>query len=705
MMKKFLTFFLSAFLLIGCLGFAACGTEKGEAYTVTLSNEAGVVLYENRARAGELVSVEAVKEGYTVRALYVNGEYVEGDSFVMPSRNVAAVAVLANTSETAHTVSVSETGEFGRTVADYTSAEAGEMVTLTTYVAYGCSLEKYLVNGEAIEGNTFAMPNEDVVVTALYNSLPETDVMFTVSQSFQNATSRWYAGYTENGFSVDVVVDDNILFTSTKYLSSFTYADNVEFIFGPKTSETGWDGRFKVIVDAEGRSEIRRYMGGWVLSAVKINVTVSLCTLEKNGFNGYKVNVFVPYSELGLDYETALGNFSIAPAMRNTLNGLKTAWASYAGMHCNWNDSKTHLVVGADGTLSPGDFRVEALFAGGGLFSPARWSNFYSDVGALGDVYSIAGEGRDTAYWREHLDSISSVSPETVYFPAELGGRTPIAAFSDFVSFAQAFGTAMPNVRLVVVSGVPSLSDADPAAAKAFAGMLEDYASHEGWGFIDLCGAVYEGKLNRVLYASATALSEDGYALLGKLIREEEGVYAAVGGSTWGDSGAYVASGNWRESGNTLALRSDGIRKIYYRTPLSGDFTLSLELNAATVYNGDAYPKFGFTVQNGDRAHAFYISGENGLTAMRAGYVPYTLGTFVWEKSAETAVPGLAYSGSSYATLRFVRSGGIVSFYVNDTCVYSGDLGYGKGEAVVGLFSFNTELNIRNWQSTAGGVE
>ena len=700
-MKKFFALLLSSLLLCACLGLAACEKPCGTAFTVTVENQEGTVLCERTACPGELVTVEAAREGYTLRALYIDGKRTAGEGFVMPARDVSVVAVLDNMSETAHTVSVSESGECGRTVADYTAAEAGERVTLTTYVAYGCSLRGYLVNGEELDGNTFTMPDADVVVTVLYNELPETDVALTVSQSYQNATSRWYAGYSETGFTVDAVVEDNILFTDTEYLNSFAYADNIEFIVGKRTTATGWDGRFKIIVDAAGNSEIRRYENGWVLASVSMNVTLRRCTLENSGFNGYRATVFLPYSIFGLSYETALGNLAIAPAMRNTLNGLKTAWGSFTGMHCNWIDSKTHLIVLPDGTFSMGDFSVKALFAGGGLFSLARWGNFYTDVGALGDVWSVAESGRDTAYWLENFATLKESAPQTVFFTAELGDRSPLAAFSEFMSFAEEFARQLPAARLIAVSPVPVLSSADPGAAAAFAAMLEDYVSeHKEIGFVDLCSAVCPKEPNRNLYASATSLSEDGYALLGKLIREEENVYESVGGTAWGDSGAYVASGNWRESGSTLTLDSDGTRKIYYRTPLSGDFTFTVQLLARTIYNGDAFPKFGFTVQNGNVAHAFYISGEDGLTATRGGFVPYMMGIFDWNNSAETAVPGLAYTGTQFATLRLEREGNMLAFYINDTCVYAGDLGYGRSEMVVGLFSFNTALTLRNWQCT-----
>lgn len=701
-MKRALVFPLALALTFGLFAFSACGLpERG--HLITVQNENGVVLSEKRAKAGELVTLSPEEAGYTLRAVYINGEKIAGGSFLMPDGDVTALVVLESTSDRAHEVAISETGELGRTVADRARAEAGETVTLTTFVGYGNHVKGYLVNGEPIEGNSFAMPDGDAVVSAVYEQiLRPSEVVFTVEQSYERATSHWYAGYTDGGLTVEIAVEDNILFTDKEYVGSVAYGDNVEFILGKRTGATGLDStRYKVLVGASGEYLFEHYQNGW-RAAGELSVSVTHCTLEEHGFHGYLVNVYVPYLALGTDAAEGFGAISVAPAMRNTLNGLKSAWSSFSGLRCNWNDMKTHLLVTADGSFAQSEVKGGTLFVGDGLLSLSGWGNFYGDLDGIGSVYSVAQSGRDAAFWADHISLIAEYAPESVYFSASVAGRSVMAAFSDFRRFAEAFFAELPETSLTVISPLPTLFE-EPQKAAAYGESLKDYLLDSA-RYIDLCGAVLEGGTpNRNLYASESALSEDGYALLGKLIRTEAGVYGGDKGQTWGDSGNYVSSGAWTENGDLLTLRSGGTRKIYYRTPLTGDFELRIEVSALEIYNQDGYPKFGFTVQDGALCHAFYISAENGLTAQRAGVVSYAFGQYDWANSLETNVKDLRYTNGNYATLRLVRAGKTLSFFVNDTQVYAGTPEY-RGSLVVGLFAFNTALNFRNCTVIGGNA-
>lgn len=698
-MKKTLCFVLFVAL---CLSLTACGLP-GSGYLITMQSETGDVLGSERADAGELVTLRSARRGYTVGAVYVNGRRIEGDSFVMPQSDVTALVVLESEAEDAHTVTVSESGEFGRTVADLSRAREGDTVTLTTYASYANRVQEYLVNGQTIGGNSFTMPDEDVVVTVRYEQMFRPgELVLSATQSYEKATSHWYAGYSENGLTVEAVVQDNILFTDTRFLGTIAYGDNIEFIIGPRTSATGLDGtRYKVLVGADGSFLFDRYQGGSWVSAGNSGITVSTrpCEQSSHGFNGYWVNVFLPYSLFG--NAGMAGTLTIAPAMRNTLNALKTVWAAYTGMRCSFGDAKTHILVDTDGTFRASDVKGGNLFVGDGLLSQSFWGNFFDNLDGMGSVYSIASSGADAAYWSENIPLISDRAPEHIYFSSGVSENSVLSTFSDIREFTQRLQAAMPDTALTFITPIPSLAG-DPAKAEALSGMMREWLASENIPCIDLCAAVCQsGVPNRNLYASSVTLSEEGYALLGKLIRLDRGVYPDRGNAEWGDCGCFVATGDWTESAGVLRLRSDITRKVYYRTPLEGDFEFSLTLSAGTVYNGDAYPKFGFTLQDETRAYCFYLNGENGLTGTRAGIVPYTLGQFDWANSSETDVPGLTYTGSNGALLRLKREGGTIAFYVNDTQVFAGTLGYSK-QVTVGLFSFNTALDIRNWTIEGG---
>lgn len=698
-MKRFLCVVLSFALCFGICSLAACG-QSTRGHLITMQNEAGTVLGRDRAEKGELVTLRSAKAGYHPVAVYLNGRKLAGDTFVMPDEDVTALVVLGSNAENAHTVTVSETGELGRTIADFSAAETGETVTLTTYVSYGNSVLEYLVDGKAIDGNSFTMPDRDVVVSVRYTQLLRSGgLTLSATQSYETATSHWYAGYTENGLTVEAVVEDNIIFTDTEYLDSIAYGDNVEFIVGPHATATGLDAsRYKVLVSANGSYFFEHYQGGWVAANGKIDVLVRPCELSAHGFNGYWVNVFLPFTSLGVRAEEEL---CIAPAMRNTLNALKTVWTSYSGMRCNWDDAKTHLLVETDGTFLASDVKGGSLFVGDGLLSRSAWGNFYENVNGIGSVYSIAAGGADAAYWTENIGLITERVPEKIYFSSGAGEGSVLAAFSSVRTFLEKIGIALPETEITVISPIPSLSD-DPAKAAALSGMLKDLLTEMDIPYIDFCSELLkDGTPKRGLYASPLSLSEEGYALLGKLILLHEGAYGGARGIDWGDCDCYVSAGAWTESGETLRLRSGGTRRIYYKTPLSGDFDFRLELGALTVYNGDAYPKFGFSLQDGFVSYSFYINGENGLTGKRAGIVPYVLGLYDWANSSETNVPDLVYAGGRQAVLRLKREGETIAFYVNDTQVFAGTLGYGK-EVTLGLFSFNTALDVQNWTVEGG---
>ena len=104
------------------------------------------------------VDLEAVPDdmGFSHWNVTAGDVTVEGNTFTMPAANVAVEAVYAQLYD------VSVTGG----TADMQSAIAGTTITLTPTAPTGMQLTQWIVNGEAIEGNTFEMPEEDVTIEA-----------------------------------------------------------------------------------------------------------------------------------------------------------------------------------------------------------------------------------------------------------------------------------------------------------------------------------------------------------------------------------------------------------------------------------------------------------------------------------------------------------------------------------------------------------
>ena len=143
--------------------FGEAGSVQPESeYSVTVN---GGFANMTKAKAGETVTLthdpDRIPEGMVFGGWTMNGETVEGDSFVMPAKDVTVTAVY----RFSYTISV----EGG--IADKTNAVAGETVTLTvdeSAIPAGMVFGGWMVNGETVKDNSFVMPAEDVTVTAVY---------------------------------------------------------------------------------------------------------------------------------------------------------------------------------------------------------------------------------------------------------------------------------------------------------------------------------------------------------------------------------------------------------------------------------------------------------------------------------------------------------------------------------------------------------
>ena len=119
------------------------------------------------ATAGTTVKLTATPaEGYTLDYFTLDGARINGDTFIMPARNVEVSAVF-----TANAYSITVVQPTGGTVsASATSAAAGTTVKLTATPAEGYTLDYFTLDGERINGNTFSMPARNVEVSAVFTA-------------------------------------------------------------------------------------------------------------------------------------------------------------------------------------------------------------------------------------------------------------------------------------------------------------------------------------------------------------------------------------------------------------------------------------------------------------------------------------------------------------------------------------------------------
>ena len=119
------------------------------------------------ATAGTTVKLTATPaEGYTLDYFTLDGARINGDTFIMPARNVEVSAVF-----TANAYSITVVQPTGGTVsASATSATAGTTIELTATPAEGYTLDYFTLDGERINGNTFSMPAQNVEVSAVFTA-------------------------------------------------------------------------------------------------------------------------------------------------------------------------------------------------------------------------------------------------------------------------------------------------------------------------------------------------------------------------------------------------------------------------------------------------------------------------------------------------------------------------------------------------------
>ena len=167
------------------------------AYSITVVQPTGgmVSASATSATAGTTVKLTATPaEGYTLNYFTLNGERINGDTFIMPARNVEVSAVF-----TANAYSITVVQPAGGTVsASKLSAFFGETVELTAVPDEGYELSHYVVNGAANSGGTFTMPARDVIVTAVFTKVAEPSVNLALNATIYYFNKK-YPDYAKNG--------------------------------------------------------------------------------------------------------------------------------------------------------------------------------------------------------------------------------------------------------------------------------------------------------------------------------------------------------------------------------------------------------------------------------------------------------------------------------------------------------------------------
>lgn len=211
-----------------------------------------------------------------------------------------------------------------------------------------------------MENNSLNSFNDD------YFEKSENDSRLVLTSQNKNsiAYSGWEASYSNEGITLFIEFMDEDLYYGNIY--DIGYDDNVEFIINQVTTESNWSisKTFHFLINPEGKVYFQKAnttnsFGASFdpyLRAVNGENIIYTCRVndrEIDGYNGFKVSIFLSYDVLNTTYEDGFGNLALCPGMRNThIYGKDTIWTSYSKRGCKRSDSSSFVKINSDNTFS-----------------------------------------------------------------------------------------------------------------------------------------------------------------------------------------------------------------------------------------------------------------------------------------------------------------------------------------------------------------
>lgn len=264
----------------GALEYWARWTETVVNYTVTAEqpqNGAIILSQSGSLPAGTEITVTATPaEGYVLEQILVNGAPIEGGGntfFLEKDTTVSATFVL----DTAvYTVTLIEPVH-GSARLSTASAQAGTEITVTATPDDGYVLDQILVNGEAIDGNSFRLfENSEVAVTfklnvAEYTVTVETPEHGTAAASVASAPENTVVTITatpDEGYELVAIRVNGQEIEGNTFVLSQNSTVTVEF--GPAQPAAGGGGGCRSSVSGAGTAlAIAALLAGAALVALR----------------------------------------------------------------------------------------------------------------------------------------------------------------------------------------------------------------------------------------------------------------------------------------------------------------------------------------------------------------------------------------------------------------------------------------------------
>ena len=210
--------------------------KYGNAVNLTQPTGATISADKQSAEEGETVTLSynlTNAEAYEFGGFKVNGTAIDGNTFIMPDEDVT-VSATVNKVKNIITITQTNAGTITATVegANVTAAAQGVEVTLNVNnIKEGYALNEFKVNGNAIDGNTFTMPDSDVTVSATYT---QTKFYVIVNQASHGTISATVGGNAvsstsplDNGTVITLSNNPNTNYVFVRYVvNGANYTDN-----------------------------------------------------------------------------------------------------------------------------------------------------------------------------------------------------------------------------------------------------------------------------------------------------------------------------------------------------------------------------------------------------------------------------------------------------------------------------------------------
>ncbi len=236
-----------------------------------------------------------------------------------------------------YSITLDESIENGSVQCELTAAEAGTVVNVTATPDENYQLVSITVNGEVIEGNSFVMPEENVVIGATFDL--HADLVEAIPEGAIKIKSQSAGGASATGHITLVFGDSGITFEAFVEDSSIVDKDGVAILFSrevPIIAGLLPNGEtIKISVSAKGEAKVYATDADGVLQVAELTgVTTGFDTWTKNGdkLDGYHVEAFIPYAVLGVTADTAKGSVTVCPVVYSAYGSLPATGTSLQGV-------------------------------------------------------------------------------------------------------------------------------------------------------------------------------------------------------------------------------------------------------------------------------------------------------------------------------------------------------------------------------------